>query len=111
MTSRNLNQTWRDVIFQQYAADLEADVPFPVSYLIFAREWNSDIIINTPSKIDLRTYKNAIRDFCVARRHVDPAFSNEYISVRARETWQQKMAAQEQQAAAQEGPDPAREDV
>lgn len=36
MTSCTLNAKWRDTIFTQYAADLEADVPFPVRYLINA---------------------------------------------------------------------------
>jgi hypothetical protein len=53
MTSRNLNQTWRDVVFNQYAADHADDVPFPVRYLIHASPWNMDIFIEIPAKIDV----------------------------------------------------------
>jgi hypothetical protein len=34
MRTRNLNKTWYDVVVDQYTADFEADVPFPVRYLI-----------------------------------------------------------------------------
>jgi hypothetical protein len=84
MTSRNLNTTWRDTIFQQYAADLEADVPYPVRYLINAPPWK-DIFITVPEKIDLRAYKNAILAFHRDRRcSEDPTYEDEHISVRPR---------------------------
>jgi hypothetical protein len=84
MTSRNLNTTWRDTIFTQYAADLEDDVPFPVRYLINAPPWR-DIFITVPEKIDLRAYKNAVLAFYKDRRcSEDPTYEDECISVRPR---------------------------
>ena len=84
MTSRNLNTTWRDTIFAQYAADLEADVPFPVRYLINAPPWR-DIFITVPERIDLRAYKNAVLAFYKDRRcSEDPTYEDEHISVRPR---------------------------
>lgn len=84
MTSRNLNTTWRDTIFTRYAADLEADVPFPVRYLINAPPWR-DIFITVPEKIDLRAYKNAVLMFYQDRRcSEDPTYENEWIAVRPR---------------------------
>lgn len=84
MTSRNLNTTWRDTIFSQYVADLEADVPFPVRYLIKAPPWR-DIFITVPEKINLRVYKNAVVAFCRERRVVEhPAFEGRGIAVRPR---------------------------
>lgn len=84
MTSRNLNTTWRAVIFKQYAEDFEADVPFPVRYLISAPPWK-DIFIAAPHKIDLGTYKRAILAFYLARRFSnDPTHEDENISVRPR---------------------------
>ena len=84
MTSRNLNTTWRDTIFTQYAADLEADVPFPVRYLINAPPWR-DIFITVPEKIDLRAYKNAVFAFYKDRRcSEDPTYEDEFIAVRPR---------------------------
>jgi hypothetical protein len=84
MTSRNLNTTWRDTIFKQYAADLEADVPFPVRYLINAPPWK-DIFITVPEKIDLRAYKNAVLAFYKEKRCCeDPTYEGEGIAVRPR---------------------------
>ena len=84
MTSRNLNTTWRDTIFTQYAADLEADVPFPVRYLINAPPWR-DIFITVPEKIDLRAYKNAVFAFYKEKRcSEDPTYEDEFIAVRPR---------------------------
>jgi hypothetical protein len=84
MTSRNLNQTWRDVIFKQYAADHEADVPFPVTYLINVPEWKQDIRIKIPQKIDLKTFKHSVLDFLRATGGEDPVYDGEHISVRPR---------------------------
>lgn len=90
MTTRNLNQTWRDVVFQQYARDHAADVPFPVRYLIHAPEWHKDIFIEIPTKIDERTLRRSVLDFAVSRRGAEPVFSNEYISVRPRVSWRDR---------------------
>ncbi|KAL0929694.1 uncharacterized protein CTRU02_215337 [Colletotrichum truncatum] len=84
MTTRNLNQTWREVVFQQYASDHAADVPFPVRYLINADQWHTDIWIRIPEKIDVSTFRRSILNFVVARRNQDPVFSDKYISVRPR---------------------------
>ncbi|KAK4122546.1 hypothetical protein N657DRAFT_681555 [Parathielavia appendiculata] len=84
MTTRNLNQTWRDVVFNQYAADYAADVPFPVRYLIHADQWNRDIFIEIPTKIDAPTFRRAILDFCVARRNQAPVYGDDRIKVRPR---------------------------
>ncbi|KAK4235361.1 hypothetical protein C8A03DRAFT_36793 [Achaetomium macrosporum] len=67
MTTRNLNQTWRDVVFNQYAADHAAGVPFPVRYLIYASQWNRDIFIEIPAKIDvfwISALQNATKSLC-----------------------------------------------
>lgn len=89
MTTRNLNKTWRDVVFQQYAADLEADVPFPVRYLINIPVVyglpGRDIWIEIPSKVDLKILKNAILAFMLATRDVgDPTYDGDHITVRPR---------------------------
>lgn len=82
MTSRNLNQTWRDVVFHQYVADDAADVPFPVRYLINAQEWKKDIFIEIPTKIDVPVFRRAVLNFCVARRRADdPAYEDNRIKV------------------------------
>jgi len=84
MTSRNLNTTWRDTIFKQYAADFEADVPYPVRYLINAPPWK-DIFITVPEKIDLRAYRNAVFTFYKAKHcSEDPTYEDEQISVQPR---------------------------
>lgn len=89
MTTRNLNTTWRDIVYNQYAADLEADVPFPVRYLINIPLVyglpGRDIWIEIQSKIDLRTLKKAIFVFYRATRDVgDPTYRDDRISVRPR---------------------------
>lgn len=84
MTTRNLNQTWRDVVFTQYAADYEADVPFPVTYLINVPEWKQDILIKIPEKIDLKTLRKSVLDFCRAAQGADPVYDGEHISVKPR---------------------------
>lgn len=85
MTSRNLNQTWRDVVFKQYAADYDADVPFPVRYLIKADTWGRDIFIEIPRKIDLKTFKNAVLTAMKETHKLeDPTHQSEHISIRPR---------------------------
>ncbi|KAF5589547.1 hypothetical protein FPCIR_6750 [Fusarium pseudocircinatum] len=85
MTFRNLNQTWRDVIFKQYDADYQADVPFPITYLIFAPDWNSqDLLFTIPNKITLKTLKDAIRDFYRSAKSSEPIYNGEHLSVRPR---------------------------
>ncbi|KAI0132146.1 hypothetical protein BJ170DRAFT_232852 [Xylariales sp. AK1849] len=84
MTTRNLNKTWRDVVFAQYAADHEADVPFPVRYLIHVRTWGRDIFINIPQKIDVRTLRQAVLEFYAATRSGEPLWEGEHISVQPR---------------------------
>ncbi|GFF24216.1 hypothetical protein IFM61606_09065 [Aspergillus udagawae] len=85
MTTRNLNRTWRDVVFAQYAADLETNEPFPIRYLINAPEWKKDIFINVPKKISLEDYRRSIHTFCRARyRDLDPAYEDENLSIQAR---------------------------
>lgn len=68
MTTRNLTQTWCDVVSTQYATDHTADVVFPIRYLINATPWNKDIIITITQKIEPGPFRLAIRDFYVATR-------------------------------------------
>ncbi|KAJ3539119.1 hypothetical protein NM208_g5618 [Fusarium decemcellulare] len=83
MTFRNLNQTWRDVIFKQYDADYQADVPFPITYLIFAPDWNSqDLLFTIPNKITLKTLKDAIRDFYRSGKSSEPIYDGEHLSLK-----------------------------
>jgi hypothetical protein len=85
MTTRNLNQTWRDVVFNQYAADHAADAPFPVRYMIYAPQWSSDIVIEIPTKIDVALLRRAVLDFCAAKRlEPDPVYEDDRIRVRPR---------------------------
>ncbi|KAL1872686.1 hypothetical protein Daus18300_004232 [Diaporthe australafricana] len=84
MTTRNLNKTWRDVVFQQYASDHAADVPFPIRYLINAKQWHRDIWIEIPQKVDVRDFRRSVLSFFVAMRHEDPVFDDQNISVRPR---------------------------
>lgn len=85
MTSRNLNQTWRDVVFKQYEEDHAADVPFPVRYLINAPQWKKDIFIEIPTKIDVPVFRRAVLHFSSTRRLADdPAYEDDLIKVRAR---------------------------
>lgn len=85
MTSRNLNQTWRDAVFNQYAADHAADVPFPIRYLISAEQWKKDIFIEIPTKIDVPVFRQAVLNFVRARHSADdPAYEDNRNRVRAR---------------------------
>lgn len=88
MTTRNLNRTWRDVVFKQYEQDHEADVPFPVRYLINVTTrfgWKGDIFIEIPTKVDPRVLRRALLDWYRAvRTTADIAHRGEHISVRPR---------------------------
>ncbi|KAI8719938.1 hypothetical protein NCS52_00776100 [Fusarium sp. LHS14.1] len=84
MTTGNLNQTWRDVAFKQYVADYEADVPFPITYLIKVPEWDQDLLFNVPKKISLRTFKNSVLGFCRAAQGADLIYDGEHISIQPR---------------------------
>lgn len=85
MTTRNLNKTWRDVIFAQYAADLESNEPFPIRYLINAPEWSRDIYIRVPEKVSLEAYRHSVLTFCRAKfRDNDPTYEDENLSIKPR---------------------------
>ncbi|KAL4756366.1 uncharacterized protein BDW70DRAFT_145013 [Aspergillus foveolatus] len=85
MTTRNLNKTWRDVVFEQYSVDLSANEPFPIRYLIYAFEWKSDIFINVPEKVSLEAYRRSVLSFCRAKlRDTDPTYEDENLSIRPR---------------------------
>ncbi|KAJ3501635.1 hypothetical protein NM208_g16898 [Fusarium decemcellulare] len=85
MTSRNLNNTWRDVVFKQYEDDHAADVPFPIIYLIYAPQWKKDIFIEIPIKIDVPVFRQAVLHAASSRRLLDdPAYEDDLIRVRAR---------------------------
>jgi hypothetical protein len=93
MTTRNLNKTWRDVVVDQYAADFDADVPFPVRYLINADVWKKDIFIEIPTKIPVETLRRSVLTFVRAKRlDSDPAYRDENISVRARVSYVERQA-------------------
>jgi len=84
MTHRNLNKTWRDVVFEQYEADHAADVPFPVRYLIWGTEWKRDIFIEIPNKIDVPLFRQALLRGASSRRlEPDPAYEDDLIKIRA----------------------------
>jgi hypothetical protein len=95
MTTRNLNRTWRDVVFAQYKEDHDADLPFPVRYLITAREWKKDIWIEVPSKIEVRAFQTAVLNFCRMRRHNDPIYQGQHISVRPRVSYSERRAQED----------------
>ncbi|KAM0204107.1 hypothetical protein ACHAQI_010044 [Fusarium lateritium] len=85
MTFRNLNKTWRDVIFEQYEEDHAADVPFPITYLIYATRWKKDIFIEIPAKIDVPIFRQALLHASRERGPSDdPAYEDDLVKVRAR---------------------------
>ena len=85
MTTRNLNRTWRDIVFSQYTLDLEAEAPFPIRYIINTPQWQQDIIIDIPNKLDIKIFKQAILAFFKAKHtDSDPTFTSEHISIRPR---------------------------
>ncbi|RLL97438.1 hypothetical protein CFD26_106596 [Aspergillus turcosus] len=93
MTTRNLNKTWRDVVFDQYAADFDADVPFPIRYLINTPEWKKDIFIEIPTKIPVATFRRSVLTFVRAKcLDSDPGYRDENISVRARVSFFERQA-------------------
>lgn len=83
MTTRNLNRTWRDVVFSQFETDVETNAPFPITYLIYATPWNRDIIITISTKITPETFRREILDFFI-KRDPDPTFRCEHITIRPR---------------------------
>ncbi|KAF4502893.1 hypothetical protein FAGAP_851 [Fusarium agapanthi] len=85
MTSRNLNKTWRDIVFEQYEADHAADVPFPIRYMIYGDQWKTDIIIEIPKKVDVPVFRQALLHAASSRRlEKDPAYKDDLINIRAR---------------------------
>ncbi|RSL64479.1 hypothetical protein CEP54_004704 [Fusarium duplospermum] len=103
---RNLNETWRDVVFRTYAQDHQDDAPFPITYLIWATEWKRDILIEVPKKIDPKTYRHSVLKFTIDLRFQDPVYDDEYISIRPRVRKYNIEEGREQarkQAQAQEG--------
>lgn len=86
MTTRNLNRTWRDIVFSQYSSDLEAEAPFPIRYIINTPQWQQDIIIDIPNQLDIKSFKQAILAFFKAKHtDPDPTYTSEYISIRSRQ--------------------------
>lgn len=85
MTSRNLNTTWRDIIFKQYKQDYDADVPFPVRYLLNNTQWKKDLWYEIPKKIDPDAFRRSIIAFHQATRGKEsPEYEDENIIVRPR---------------------------
>ncbi|KAK4964101.1 hypothetical protein LTR66_005869 [Elasticomyces elasticus] len=85
MTSRNLNRTWRDIVFTQYAADYEADVVFPIRYIISTPQWKQDILINITKKTEVDTFRQSIFTFFRAlHTSDDPTYEDEHISMLAK---------------------------
>lgn len=83
MTTRNLNKTWRDVVFEQYEADHASDVPFPIRYLIWADQWKKDIFIEIPNKIGVFDFRQALlRGVSSRRLEPDPAYEDDLIKIR-----------------------------
>ncbi|KAM0436664.1 hypothetical protein ACHAPT_002373 [Fusarium lateritium] len=96
MTTRNLNETWRDVAFRTYAQDHQDDVPFPVSYLIWAPEWKKDLIIKVSNKVEVKAFRHSVLQFAIKMRFQEPVYDDEYISVRPRVSRYKIDEAQEQ---------------
>jgi hypothetical protein len=93
MTTRNLNKTWRDIVFDQYSADLSANEPFPIRYLINAPEWKRDIFINVPERISLEAYRRSVLTFFRTKhRDTDPSYEDENLSVQPRVSTYQAQA-------------------
>jgi hypothetical protein len=85
MTSRNLNTTWRDILFKQYKEDYDADVPFPVRYLLHNDQWKKDLWYEIPREIDPDTFRKSILAFHRATRGTEsPEYEGESIIVRPR---------------------------
>lgn len=83
MTTRNLVQTWRDVLFAQYEADLaDQDVALPIRYITKGYPWNKTMVVVVRERIPLPTFRRAMRDHLIARRRDDdPTWEGEHISV------------------------------
>jgi hypothetical protein len=87
MTTRNLNRTWRDVVFKQYEADLEANAPFPIRYFIYAISWQRDIIIRVLYKITLEIFRKSIFTFFrTLHNSENPTYEDDNLSVRPRQS-------------------------
>ncbi|KAJ9485736.1 hypothetical protein VN97_g7612 [Penicillium thymicola] len=85
MTTRNLNRTWRDVVRIQYTLDVDADVPFPLQYIIHAPEWNESLVIDIPNKVPVETIHRSISNFVrETHRKPEPTYQDEKLSIRAR---------------------------
>jgi hypothetical protein len=97
MTTRNLNRTWTDIVFAQYAADHEADVPYPIRYLIKAPQWKTDIWINVAEKTtDLLTLKRSFKAFFLARHTSgNPTWEDDFMSIKPRNRSMQRSEVDE----------------
>lgn len=82
MTTRNLNQTWRDVLFNQYDLYHAINVPFPGRYIIFAPPWHRDILSEITKKLDPQIFHRSVQNFVTSKQYeTDPAFSNGHILI------------------------------
>lgn len=85
MTTRNLNRTWRDVLFEQYKLDHDADVAFPVRYLLHNPQFSVDLFYEIPVKIHPDDFRRSILAFHRATKHSDrPEYADQNISIRQR---------------------------
>lgn len=86
MTTRNLNKTWRDVLFQQYEQDYAEDVPFPVRYLLNVPEHHQDLWWEIREKIEPGTFRQAIFAWYQATRNTDNlTYEDQHIGVTIRQ--------------------------
>lgn len=81
MTTRNLNDPWRDVVLAQYVAGFVADIP-SLLYIIHASEWNRAIVIEVPNRIPIETFRRSIFDFFHAEcREPESDYEDKNLSV------------------------------
>ncbi|KAF2673337.1 hypothetical protein BT63DRAFT_153695 [Microthyrium microscopicum] len=83
MTSKNLNRSKIQILIREYTEDLAAGLLHPISYLLYDRKFNTDLIYVIPNKIGTETLRLALITY-IRERTEQPSWSNENLQVRPR---------------------------
>jgi hypothetical protein len=79
MTTINLNQSLFSQLREQYRADLEKDIVYPLTYILFSPHLNSNIQYRINHKISLKDFVYALKAYLKIAGTITQPLSNESV--------------------------------
>ncbi|KAI1400131.1 hypothetical protein F4819DRAFT_462601 [Hypoxylon fuscum] len=83
MTTKVLNKSWFDTLQDQYQQDLEAEIVFPLTYILYYKRWDRDLHYEIKHKISVQEFHTSLVAF--HRSHTtledDPSYQDQSIKI------------------------------